>query len=73
MTKTPQRVTFQAQKRKLQTSSGRVWKGFTEDIISELGIEKHIGRKSGKRYTVRSKKSNFLKQMADQVIKSKNK
>ena len=53
--------TFQAQKRKLQTSSGKVWKGFTEDIISELGIEKCIGHKSGKRYTVRSKKSQYFK------------
>lgn len=64
----------QAQKRKLQTLSGRVWKGFTGDIISELGIEECINRRSGKRYMVTGKKSQFFKkQMEDQVIKSKSK
>lgn len=67
---------FQAQKRKLQTSSDRVWEDFTEDIVPELGIEEcreFADWTSGKRYKVTSEKSQCFLEMAGRDIKSKSK
>lgn len=61
-------------KEKLQASSDRIWKDFTEDFGSELDVEEwqeFMDWRSGKRYKTISKKSQSFLEMAYWGIKSK--